>query len=272
MAAIKLRECLESNHIVPTNIKFLFKMENNSVKEVNAHKMILAVASDVFGKEFYGSLKKDEDESDIVDASQEVFQVMINFIYNKPTNWEDYTISFLCSLYYLAEKYNIGDLKTDIIISIPGHKITRENVLQIVSLAEENSHHEPLSEAIYDVATAFLKQVFEGKLQKASDFFSEALVSAEFNAMALAKIMAMLNKIKPLYCQNCYQSPCLDGQGVTRENFVPGATILGVSGMGAITGVHQLLREKGNKFDARLDSGISHECTLNPDWYKYKCS
>eukprot|EP00092_Neocalanus_flemingeri_P016201 GFUD01017535.1.p1 GENE.GFUD01017535.1~~GFUD01017535.1.p1 ORF type:complete len:238 (-),score=71.67 GFUD01017535.1:117-830(-) len=229
MAAPNLPKCLEPNSIIPTDIRFLFKLGNNSVKEVKAQKVILAIGSDVFEREFYGSINEKKDEVTIVDASQEVFQVMIDFIYNKQPNWKDLSISFLCSLYYLADKYIIGSLKTEIIDCISEQKIeiTKEEVLEDAHLAEKNSHHEPLSEALYDVATAVLKAEFRGKVEKASEFFKEAEFS-QANAVVLFKMMSRLNSVKTLpssCCKNCQRTPCLTGQGVTRENFAPGAKI-----------------------------------------------
>eukprot|EP00092_Neocalanus_flemingeri_P060462 GFUD01072476.1.p1 GENE.GFUD01072476.1~~GFUD01072476.1.p1 ORF type:complete len:278 (-),score=80.84 GFUD01072476.1:11-844(-) len=277
MAAPNLPKCLEPNSIIPTDdIRFLFKQGNNSVKEVKAQKVILAIGSDVFEREFYGSINEKKDEVTIVDASQEVFQVMIDFIYNKQPNWKDLSISFLCSLYYLAEKYNIGSLKTEIIACISEQKIkiTEEKVLEVAHLAEKNSPHEPLSEALYDVATAVLKAEFRDKVEKASEFFKEAEFS-QANAVVLFKMMSRLNSVKtlpPSCCNNCHQTPCLTGKGVTRKNFVPGAKIEGFRGMG-FRDVDELISQvESSQFNARFKDGTMKLCTLDPNIYIYKCS
>ena len=62
----------------------------------------------------------------IVDASQEVFSVMVEFIYDKKLDWAVYSLSFLTSLYYLAEKYNIKDLMEKILIKIQGFKFVKD--------------------------------------------------------------------------------------------------------------------------------------------------
>ena len=49
--ATNLSLTLSSSSNIPTDVKFVFKVEaedNNTVKEVNAHKLILALVSDVF--------------------------------------------------------------------------------------------------------------------------------------------------------------------------------------------------------------------------------
>ena len=74
----------------------------------------------------------------------------------KKSGFEDAILSFLASLYYLADKYNIKDLRDEIVAVIPQHEITKENVLDVAILAEDNILHEPLSEALYDAAVCFV--------------------------------------------------------------------------------------------------------------------
>ena len=109
-----LPKCLSPDSTIPTNVRFLFHL-GGVIKEVKAHKMILALVSDVFTTEFFGSMKEDKDDIDIKDASQEVFQAMIDFIYNKQVDLGEYDLPFTSQLYNLAEKYNIKDLRNEII-------------------------------------------------------------------------------------------------------------------------------------------------------------
>ena len=140
----------------PTDVRFWFKEEGGAVKEVNAHTQILASASEVFNREFYGNLKCERD-IEINDAKQEVFKTMVEFIYNKKPSYKDVELGFLASLYYLADKYDIGELRNEIISSIRMHVVTKENLLDVANLAEENVLHQPLSEALYDVAVSFVE-------------------------------------------------------------------------------------------------------------------
>ena len=141
----------------PTDVKFWFKDEKGGVKEVKAHSQILAAASHVFNREFYGSLKA-EDNIEIKDYCQEVFLVMIESIYNKKPDFKALDFSFLISLYYLADKYDIQHLRNEIIASIPEHEITKENFLDVAILAEDNILHPPLSEALFDAAARFVNK------------------------------------------------------------------------------------------------------------------
>jgi len=198
MAMRKLSMCLDPSKGPPMDVTFLFKIGTNAVREVKAHKLILSIASDVFNREFYGAMKEPKDVIDIVDASHEVFQTMINFIYNKRPIWMNFDLKFLSSLYYLAEKYNIEDLKSDIIESIPRHKISKDYVLEIGILAEVNSHHEQLSAKLYELVATFLLKEFSGELDKALDFFYMNEEN-ESHAVVIFKIMAAIKKV------SCYR-------------------------------------------------------------------
>ena len=62
----------------------MFSNEDSVVStEVFSHKFVLSLASDVFKREFYGSMKESGECIKIVDASQEVFSVTVEFIYGK---------------------------------------------------------------------------------------------------------------------------------------------------------------------------------------------
>jgi hypothetical protein len=123
MAGRNLSNSISGTFGIPHDVKFLFLKDDNSESTVVlAHKFVLSLASDVFKGEFYGSMKESGEGIKIVDASQEVFSVMVEFIYDKKLNWPSYSLHFLASLYYLAEKYNIEDLKDKIIFNIQGYK------------------------------------------------------------------------------------------------------------------------------------------------------
>ena len=193
----KLSQCLSPSSTLVTDVRFLFNAGGGVIKEVKAHRLILALVSDVFEREFYGSMKEGKNDIDIKDSNQEVFQAMVDFIYNKKPDWKDCDLAFLCLLYYLAEKYNIIDLRTEIIASIKVHKISDENVLDVAILAEENILHQPLSEVLYDTATFFLMKKFDGKLSQAIEFFSGS-EATEVHGLVLMKIMARMKNLKSL--------------------------------------------------------------------------
>ena len=166
----KISDCLDPAFGIPTDVRFVFQRASNVIKEVNAHKFVLAIGSEVFKKEFYGSMKESKEEIEIKDASPDVFKTMVDFMYSKELHWKDYALSYLSSLYDLGERYDILELREEIINSITKHEVTDITVLEVAVLAEEYILHRPLSEALYDSASSFLKKKFD---VKAFDFCSE---------------------------------------------------------------------------------------------------
>eukprot|EP00092_Neocalanus_flemingeri_P056461 GFUD01066943.1.p1 GENE.GFUD01066943.1~~GFUD01066943.1.p1 ORF type:complete len:194 (+),score=29.91 GFUD01066943.1:57-584(+) len=161
MAAKNLPKCLHIDCGIPTDVRFLFKDDSEEIKEVKAHKLLLAAASDVFQRWFYGSMKEDKEEDvEIVDSRQEVFKTMVEYIYNKELDWNAFDLHFHSSLYYQAEKYNIGDLKAEILSSIERqsrHIVNLNNVLEAASLAGKTLF-EPLSNLLYKISVTCLAQ------------------------------------------------------------------------------------------------------------------
>jgi len=225
LISISLQQSLSAASTIPSDVKFLFKKENNGVTEIKAHKLILALVSDVFEKAFYGGLQ-DDGIIEIKDATKESFEAMINFIYTKETNVSVYGFEMLCSMYYLADKYNIDALKKETLQAIKTKNISADNVLNVGVLADQYSAHEESTETLYKAATKYLRKMFDGQLIKAIDFFAE--IDADTSpslCRSAAKMMARLKTIPPAVCSNCKASPCLNGVRITRTNSVPGAKL-----------------------------------------------
>jgi len=213
---------------IPTDIKFLFKEEENgltTVKEINAHRFILALVSDVFKKGFYGGMP-DDGNIEIKDVSKEPFEAMIDYIYNKKDDLKIYDLDILCSLYYLGDKYNINKLVKETLEAIRGKVIGTENVLDVGLLADQYSVYEELAETLYDTAARGLSSIFNGEITKVGEFFTKLVteVSASTSCKGLERIMARVGK--PPVCDNCKSSPCMRDEFVTKENFVPGASVI----------------------------------------------
>jgi len=218
----------------PTDVRFWFKEQDSSIKEVNAHQVILACASDVFNREFFGSLKAESDV-EIKDASQSAFLTMIEFIYNKQPNYKESDLSSLASLYYLGDKYNIRRLRKEILDSITEHEVTSGTALDVAILAENNILHEPLYDALYDAIIRFVKKAedIETRFDRVMDLFAKenkehAMVI--FNIMERVKNIEKVKKTEKHDCRNCKKFPCIDGQRLNENNFTRGATVALASG------------------------------------------
>jgi len=268
----RISKCLDPSSNLTTDVRFLFKGEGGIVKEVKAHKLILGIASNVFEREFFGpmSMKKDEEDFEFDHASEEVFRVMIEYIYNKKIKWIDYDFNFLSSLYYVADLYDIEKLRLEVLASIPEHDVSEQNVLDVAILAENNILHQPLSEILYDTAAAFMKDKFDGQIENVFDFCSE-IEASEVHALALFKMMARMKTLpNPTQkCENCEQTICLNGQELTRDNFVPGAQVTLGNG-GIWTSVIWLNEGQGDRGKFKYKNLNQASFPLNV--FKYKCN
>jgi len=235
MSARLLSICVASSASdIPTDVKFLFKEEdedgNVTVKEIKAHKFILALVSDVFRMGFYGGFP-DNGSIDIIDVKKEPFKAMIDYIYNNGVDIGTYDLDMLCTLYCLGDKYNINILVEESLEKIRSKNIPSKNILDVCLTADQYSIHEKLVDTLYDAAAQSLSKMFGGELTTltmVSQVFSEitadaSAASSSPSAITLAKIMGKVKK--PSVCENCKAAPCMSGTQVSRENIVPNAEV-----------------------------------------------
>jgi len=119
---------------------------------------------------------------------------MIEYIYNKKLVFKDASLGFLASLYYLAEKYNMEDLRDEIFAFIPKYKITRDNFLEAALFAEDNLVHQELSEALYEAVDRFVR-MNKGVV---NDLYIDV---NEEHAVVIFKIIKRSNAVKVKYSQ-----------------------------------------------------------------------
>lgn len=276
MAAKNLPNCLSEEFGIPPDVRFLFQEDGSfDAKEVKAHKLILSLASDVFKREFYGSMSDSGDGILIVDVGQEVFLAMVKFIYNKSMHWSSYSFIFLAELYYLGDKYDIQDLKKELNAAIPHKKATIENILEVAFLGESNSCFPELSESLYLATAVVLKKKFRHRIDSFITYFHQAVSgenTAELNKIVLNKILDQLKQLS--HCSNCKQDPCQHGLGLTQENFVPGSRVRAAGRGRGDPDLYTL----GEVVDSSRFTGfnryqeIMEHCSLNPALYVYNCS
>ena len=101
--------------------------------KIGAHKLLLAAVSPVFKRMFYGPMKVTKEE--VKDASPDAFRFMIDYIYRIPAP----TIKSLNSsfeIYALGDRYDVLDLKAQILDWIKSFTITRENFSDAATVAQ----------------------------------------------------------------------------------------------------------------------------------------
>jgi len=258
----------------PSDVTFLFKNEQQEiVGEIKAHKVILAFASDVFRLAFFGNFES-ENAVEIKDSSKEVFELFVAYIYNKQPNWNAINLKVVSSLYYLSDKYNVKTLKDELISSIPGHEINKNMVLEVAMLAQENLHFTDLSNALFFHAASCLRTEFGDKSQRVYEFYTGL---SETHALVVFKLMSLMMSVTNQSCLNCknQMANCLDGLGITPDNFVPGAKFkINLKNLPAKLGNVWILVEKigTNGFIGKsLNEKHVESLTLRPDYYTYDC-
>eukprot|EP00092_Neocalanus_flemingeri_P087064 GFUD01109802.1.p1 GENE.GFUD01109802.1~~GFUD01109802.1.p1 ORF type:complete len:282 (-),score=72.87 GFUD01109802.1:12-857(-) len=280
MSLMNLSRCLESSSRITPDIFFVFNKECPVEQvTVTAHKVILSIASDVFETQFYGEIPEADGEIDIIDASYEAFKAMIEFIYNKTHNWELYCLHLLAEVYYLGEKYYLDDLKIEVVEAVAKFQVSKDNFLEVATLAEKQSHHPILSEILFQVASKFLQVEFKGEINKVLELFSEveADPTDPTNSVILHKLMTKVNEISPHFkrCNNCMTLFCLNKE-VTRLNFVAGARIRIAKGKNYNSGINphatteRLSRSKTNKFIGKKATGYISGY-FGKGYYFYNC-
>lgn len=129
-AVRRLKKMYENTH--STDVTFLFQQEK-SIKEIKAHKCVLAAESKVFDRMFYGDLKENGDIK-IVDVSPNAFGDFIRLIYliDSSVNFDN-----LAEVVYLSHKYDATGCM-EICMEIMNKNIGSSYMYQILAIA--NSH------------------------------------------------------------------------------------------------------------------------------------
>ena len=275
-----LLNSLESNSIITKDVNFVFNNQflGESVK-LPAHKVILSIASDVFKTQFYGNLKEPSDEITIVDASHEAFKLMVEYIYHLKQDWESKDLSIMAEVFYLGEKYQLEDLKLEVVEAVLKCNVDRSNFLEVASMAEKQLQHTNLSKSLYTIAAKFLQKEFKGDIKEVLKLFSEveADSSDPTNSFILHKLMTALSTLSPIsLCQNCKSNACLHDKEPTRLNFVAGAKIKIIGGKNYHDGINPVATlervscSKGRKFIGKKVTGYI-ACYFGDGSYVYMC-
>eukprot|EP00092_Neocalanus_flemingeri_P016302 GFUD01017647.1.p1 GENE.GFUD01017647.1~~GFUD01017647.1.p1 ORF type:complete len:285 (-),score=64.61 GFUD01017647.1:127-981(-) len=230
------------------DVKFTFLDQNTGVKsELPAHKLILAFGSEVFMKQFFGSIPEERDTIPVEDSPVKVFEVFLDILYNKKIALEVFDFQFLADLYFLAEMYLHDFLKNLIVNEVSSRKIDSGNLLEGAKVAENNAHLGEFSTSLFSICYGFMSK---SDLESISDIFDKEDVGEE-NSCTLHRLMAGSKRSRPNpsnICKNCQHEPCLDGKELTKSTFVAGASISRPSQLGP-----EIVRKSVKIYDDRVE-------------------
>ena len=118
----------------PPDVSFLLNdgEDKSSTKTIRAHKGLLAGVSPFFRKKFFGPMKDEEGEIEVKDVTADAFQTLIDFIY-RPPGQDTFTMDDIScpqkhfEVLYLADYYEVLDLKTPVKKALQNFVVTTEN-------------------------------------------------------------------------------------------------------------------------------------------------
>jgi hypothetical protein len=219
----------------PYDVKFIFNQQEQPAErqEIEAHRFVLALGSEIFRLQFYGGLPDNPGkEIEIQDWSFYDFKIFINSFYTE-VNLENSNIMTLCELYYIGDFYNVSELKTKVIetLSAPEKDVMYEELLGIdlAIIAHTNTGIYPdLSDVLYKKVRYIIEYSCGRQTENIENFFNEhrdLFDSSTYDEV----IQAVVVQFGP--CQNCLsKSPfggnCVYPPYLDWSNFRPGALVI----------------------------------------------
>ena len=156
---------LSTSSAIPTDITFkVVDKEDQVVANLEAHKMIVALHSDHFRNALYGSgvnFKEDREGIMVIkETTKDAFEDFLGFLYEKKIDFKSKNLGELFEILNLAERYQVrelNDMTVEVFKNIP---IAMDNVVDMAATAEEFSHFDAMSKAVYSRCVAFIEGQF----------------------------------------------------------------------------------------------------------------
>ena len=165
---VRKSEIVLDPSVVPTDVTFRFK-QGDTQATVGAHKVIIAMGSPVFAKQFYGKLKETKEEIDIEETTQQSFKTMIDYIYGKTMDWKSMTVEQVFAIGNLAERYQVDELMKKVKeVAMLFPVVDSNDAVAIASTAREFSHFEGLRDVFLTRCSNFLKLTLKQSCAKES--------------------------------------------------------------------------------------------------------
>jgi len=256
-------------------------------KEIKANKTILALASEVFKTQFFGSIPAGN-VVPVEDSNAEAFGMFIDILYNVKTELKDLNPTLLGDLFYLAEKYQVDSVKVAIVEDVKLRQIEIKDVLEILKVAESKSQLVQFADSLYKLCLKVILKSSDNIIKVFGMFDPD--VEDECTSRMLHRLMFKAKYLKDdldesdgKLCSNCQHFPCLDGLAVNLGNFVKNAAVTYTRGTlvgrdiiilpyirkttrveeGVI--VYKYVVEGYGEFEGQLDPAS------NDDYLSYKC-
>ena len=187
-----------------------------------SHKFLLALASPVFRRGFFGQFE-DKEVIDIKDTTLSAFKAMMGVLYKGSLD-EKMSASDTMELVNLAERYDLPKLKNKLKQRLEDMVLMKESVVEVAKIALKFGHLEEASNALLDTCAKTLVRELDTK-ESVVKFVSS--FSGTGDEELVLKLMAKLEALlPPPPCPNCRQTPCKSGTAVTSVQEVRAGTVL----------------------------------------------
>ena len=208
---IRKSEIVLDPSVVPTDVTFRFK-QGDTQATVGAHKVIIAMGSPVFAKQFYGKLKETKEEIDIEETTQQSFKTMIDYIYGKTMDWKSLTVEQVFAIGNLAEKYQVDELMKKVKeVAMVFPVVDSKDAVAIASTAREFSQFEGLRDVFLTRCSNFLKLT----LKQSKDFVEFADKFADTDKCeTVVKLIAMMKGENVEVKDCCGKESCRRGKPI----------------------------------------------------------
>ena len=208
---IRKSEIVLDPSVVPTDVTFRFK-QGDTQATVGAHKVIIAMGSPVFAKQFYGKLKETKEEIDIEETTQESFKAMIDYIYGKTLDWKSMTVEQVFAIGNLAERYQVPELMLNVMeVAMEFPVVDSNDAVAIASTAREFSQFEGLRDVFLTRCSNFLKLT----LKRSQDFVEFADKFADTDKCeTVVKLIAMMKGENVEVKDCCGKESCRRGKPI----------------------------------------------------------
>jgi len=200
-----------------------------SSKEIKANKAILAVASEVFKTQFFGSIPAGN-VVPVEDSNAEAFGIFIDILYNVKIELKDFNPKLLGDLFYLAEKYQVHTVKDAIVKDVKLRQIEIKDVLEILKVAESKVQLVQFADSLYKLCLKVILKSSDNIIKVFGMFDPD--VEDECTSRLLHRLMFKAQYLKDeldetdgKLCSNCQHFPCLNGVAVNIDNFVKNAEV-----------------------------------------------
>ena len=216
---------LEASCEIPTDVQFhIIEKDETGNKETphfQAHKMALALASPVFKRQFFGTLKETSETITIKKTTIEAFSTLMDYVYMKELNLEVY-LEKLFEVINLAEKYDMSGLRKILKDKIAKWPISMENVVEDAVIAAKYQQFEE-SKPFLTKCSLFLKR----ELKTPRDIYQFIYENADEVCRDTAfNLLNMINFIDDFTCINCNTTPCQHEKPISSSSMYRGCKVV----------------------------------------------